>query len=237
MVYFKTDVGRKRENNEDFAIEYALDEETHVYIVLDGIGGESGGEIASKVAANKTIEYIKEHYHEKNTEGMLRLAVKYANKCINELAKENKAYKNMGTTISLVYISGNIGYVISVGDSRVYEVKENELVLLTEDDTYVNALLKDNIISKDEAKVHPERHVLVRAIGVARTVNFDVIKIEDVTAKRFLLCTDGLTGMVQEAEIFNIITNSNKDKICNKLIDAANENGGADNVTVMYVEV
>ena len=101
----------------------------------------------------------------------------------------------------------------------------------------VNALVKDNIISREEAKTHPERHVLLRAIGVTRTINFEVNKIDNICGKKFLLCTDGLTGTSSDAEILDIIQKSNKEKICTNLISLANEKGGHDNITVMYIEV
>ncbi|MBR6641993.1 MAG: serine/threonine-protein phosphatase, partial [Clostridia bacterium] len=169
-------------------------------------------------------------------EDMLKLAVKYANKCVYEIAKSNKEYKNMGTTLTMLFVKDDVGYHISVGDSRIYELKENAITLLTEDDTYVNALLRDNIISREEAKVHPERHVLVRAIGIAKNVNFDVNKIENIKGRRFLLCTDGLTTTSTDQDILLKIADSNDEDICNILVDMANEKGGVDNITVMYVK-
>ncbi|MBR6613339.1 MAG: Stp1/IreP family PP2C-type Ser/Thr phosphatase [Clostridia bacterium] len=236
IVYSRTDVGIKRQNNEDYMLTYSLDESCSLYIVLDGIGGASGGEIASRTAAEKTLEYIKEHYQEQKIEDMLKLAVKYANKCVYEIAKSNKEYKNMGTTLTMLFVKDDVGYHISVGDSRIYELKENAITLLTEDDTYVNALLRDNIISREEAKVHPERHVLVRAIGIAKNVNFDVNKIENIKGRRFLLCTDGLTTTSTDQDILLKIADSNDEDICNILVDMANEKGGVDNITVMYVK-
>lgn len=237
MFYGLTDIGKKRENNEDYMLAYNIDETTKVYIVLDGIGGNSGGEVASRLAAEKTIEYIKEHYNEKNIANMLRFAVKYANKIVYETGKENKEYKNMGTTIALLFVKDDVSYHISVGDSRIYEITDEGLYQITEDDTYVNALVKDNIISKEEAKVHPERHVILRALGIAKNVAFEVNKISKTLGKRYLLCTDGLFVSASEEEIFKVIKNSKKDKICNNLIDLANKKGGQDNITTMYVEV
>jgi len=237
MFYGLTDVGKKRANNEDYMLVCNLDENVDVYLVLDGIGGANGGEVASKMAADKTVEYIKEHYQESNIENMLKLAVKYANKCVYEMAKENKSYKDMGTTIALLYVTGNVAYHISVGDSRIYEVTDNGLVQITEDDTYVNALVKDNIISKEEAKSHPERHVILRALGISKSVNFEVNKIENIVGKKYLLCTDGLVVANTDEEIFEIIKSSNKDEICSKLIALSNDKGGHDNTTVMYIEI
>lgn len=236
MFFSLSDVGKKRENNEDYMLTYNFSDDTMLYIVLDGIGGANGGEVASKLAALKTLEYIKEHYHETKIEDTLKLAVKYANKCVYEMAKEQSKYKNMGTTIALLFVTGDEAYHISVGDSRIYEIKESMIEQITEDDTYVNALVKDNIISKEEAKVHPERHVILRALGVAKSVNFDVNKINNVTGKKYLLCTDGLVVSNNDEEIFEIIKNSEKEEICSKLIKLANDKGGHDNTTVMYVE-
>lgn len=237
MFYALTDVGKKRTNNEDYMLTCNLDETTNVYIVLDGIGGANGGEVASKMAADKAIEYINEHYLEENTADMLGLAVKYANKCVYEESRANKEYKDMGTTIAMLFVKGEVGYYISIGDSRIYEIKDNELVQITEDDTYVNALVKDNIISKEEAKSHPERHVILRALGISKSVNFDVNKIENINNKKYLLCTDGLVVANTDEEIFNVIKNKNKEEICPSLITLANDKGGHDNTTVMYVEI
>ena len=209
-----------------------------IYMVLDGIGGASSGEVASKTAAEKVVEYYKEHIDDmSNIEDTLKMAVKYANRCVYEMNKQNKSYKDMGTTISLVYVDGNEGFHISIGDTRIYEVLENKIEQITEDDTYVNALVKDNIISKEEAKSHPERHVLLRALGVTKSINFEVNKLENMYGRKFLLCTDGLTGANTDEEIFDCIKSSEKHKICSNLINLANDKGGHDNTTVMYIEV
>lgn len=209
-----------------------------MYMVLDGIGGANSGEVASKTAAEKVVEYYKEHLEDaSNIEDLLKMSVKYANRCVYEMNKKNKSYKDMGTTISLLYIDEKVGYHISIGDTRIYEVLEDKIVQITEDDTYVNALVKDNIISKEEAKTHPERHVLLRALGVTKSINFEVNKIENVCGKKFLLCTDGLTGANSDNEIFDVINNADTVKICSNLVNLANDKGGHDNITVMYIEV
>lgn len=237
IFYSKTDIGKKRENNEDYMLQCNVAQNASLYLVLDGIGGASLGEVASKTAAEKVVEYIKEHYIEKtNLKDMLKLSVKYANRCVYEMNKQNKVYKDMGTTISMLYIEDNIGYNISIGDTRIYEILEDKIVQITEDDTYVNALVKDNIISKQEALVHPERHVLLRALGVTKSINFDVCDMNDVRHKKYLICTDGLTGTSTDDEIFNTIKKSSKENICNDLVKLANAKGGHDNITVMYIE-
>lgn len=222
-------------------LTYSLSELCNVYIVLDGIGGAASGEVASKTAGQKVIEYLKEHF---NTEGSVKdnidhvnLAVKYANKCVYEMNKANKAYKDMGTTISMLIIHDDLAYVVSIGDSRIYEIKQDGIQQLTEDDTYVNALVKDGIISMEEAKNHPDRHVLLKALGITKNLTFDVERIHGVCGRKFLLCTDGLTLGVNSDKIFEIISNNKREDICSKLVECANENGGSDNITVMYIEV
>lgn len=238
IFYSETNIGRKREKNEDYMQAYSPASGCHIYMVLDGIGGANSGEVASRVAAEKTVEYLKDHY-EKDKQNIenVKMAIKYANRCVYEMNKQNKVYKDMGTTIALIYVEDSDVYYISIGDTRIYSIEENEIKQLTEDDTYVNALVRDNIISSEEAKTHPERHVLLRALGVTKAINFDINKIEDAYGKKFLMCTDGLTGSSSDEEIFNIIKSKDAKAICPELIKLANEKGGMDNITVMYIEV
>lgn len=207
-------------------------------MVLDGIGGAASGEVASSLAANKVLEYLKEHYNDTNNLNNLIMAVKYANRCVYEKNKQDKVYKDMGTTISLLYKQKDEAYVVNIGDSRIYLVKKDKMEMITEDDTYVNALLKDKIITEEEAKNHPKKHMLLKALGVTRSIAVETKKIENVSSKCFLFCTDGLTNMLDDNEIFNIIHKNEKNKIviCKKLIDAANKKGGEDNITVIYLD-
>ena len=238
IFYSETNVGKKRENNEDYMLTYSPRVDVQIYMVLDGIGGANSGEVASKTAAEKVVEYYKDHIDDMaDITETLKMAVKYANRCVYEMNKQNKSYKDMGTTISLLYVDGNEGLHISIGDTRIYEVLETKIEQITEDDTYVNALVKDNIISKEEAKTHPERHVLLRALGVTKSINFEVNKLENMYGRRFVICTDGLTGANTDEEIFECIKNSGKNMICASLIKLANDKGGHDNTTVMYIEV
>lgn len=187
------------------------------------------------------MEYLKDNYTVssdiKDNSEQVSLAVKYANKCIYEMNKDNKSYKDMGTTIVLLVVDGSMAYVATVGDSRIYEVKEDKVEQLTEDDTYVNALVKDGIITKEEAKTHPDKHVLLKALGITKSITFDVKRLYNVQGRRFLLCSDGLYICVSEEKIHEIILESSPEDVCKKLIAEANNNGGMDNITVMYIEV
>lgn len=222
-------------------LTYNLSDTCIAYVLLDGIGGASSGEVASKTAANKVIEYLKDNYVtssdiKDNTE-QVSLAIKYANKCVYEMNKEDKSYKDMGTTIVLMVVDNSMAYIAAVGDSRIYEVTHSKLEQLTEDDTYVNALVRDGIITKEEAKTHPDKHVLLKALGITKSITFDIKRLYNVKGRRFLLCSDGLYICVSEEKIFEIVSNNSPEKICDKLIEEANNNGGADNITVMYIEV
>lgn len=220
-------------------LTYSLSTGAYIYMVLDGIGGANSGEVASSLAANKVIEYIKEHFEEQENIKNITMAVKYANRCVYEKNKQNKVYKDMGTTISMLYTEKNNAYLINIGDSRIYEVEEDRITQLTEDDTYVNALVKDKVITKEEALNHPDKHVLLRAVGVTRSINVEIKEIKNISGKKFLLCTDGLTNMLTDKEIYHIINFNKeaKENICKRLVEAANKKGGTDNITVMYIEI
>lgn len=241
MFYAETNIGKRRENNEDYMIAYNLSDTCKAYVVLDGIGGASSGEVASKTAANKVVEYLKDNYVISddiwdNSE-QIKLAVKYANKCVYEMNKQNKAYKDMGTTIALLIVDGDIAYMATVGDSRIYEIKDGKLEQLSDDDTYVNALVKDGIITKEEAATHPEKHVLLKALGVTKTLELDIKRLYNIKGRRFIICSDGLYICVNEEKMVEIIKNNEKQDICSQLVSEANNNGGLDNITVMYVEI
>lgn len=236
MYFGLTNVGNVRKRNEDYIEQYDFNENVHLYVVLDGVGGNSSGDVASKVTGQKVLEYLKKNMDVENvTESIVKEAVQYANKEVYNLSNSNREYRGMGTTISLLLIDKDTAYFVSVGDSRIYSIKEG-LVQITEDDTYINALLKDNIINKEEAKNHPQKHMLVNAIGISKNLKCSVFTRKVKPMDKFLLCTDGLTNMLEDKEIFNIITKSKKEKICESLILMANKRGGADNISVMYVE-
>ncbi len=148
---------------------------------------------------------------------------------------KNKKYRGMGTTISFLGVQGDTGYIVNIGDSRIYKVNAG-MVQITEDDTYINALLKDNIINKQEAATHPQKHMLLKAIGVGKSIDFDINKIKIETGDKFLLCTDGLTNMLKDDEILKLVNANKGERIIEKLVYMANKKGGNDNITVMYVE-
>ena len=240
----RTDVGQKRENNEDNLYARIYDENTALFVVADGLGGYSSGEVASKVAVNNirdnfevNLDKLKKS-DEIDIKQFFKQLIQITNEKIYSMQMANPKYKGMGTTIVLVgKVNGKI-YYESVGDSRLYYIDENKQSIeqITSDDTYVNELLKKNLIKKSEAETHPQKHVLTKALGIFNKIDVQVdILIKD---KGFLvLCSDGLTNMLSNEYILKTVKENNFLILSDSFIDKANINGGTDNITVVVVEI
>ena len=239
----KTDVGIKRKNNEDSFFARIYNDDLALYIVADGLGGYEGGEIASKILTIKMSRYFEEHLNDnlkndKVVRDILKDALYETNKEIYKMEKTSEKYSGMGTTIVLVaFIYGKI-YYMSVGDSRIYYIDKDKFSIkqITEDDTYVNTLLKTNVIDEIEAENHPQKHVLTKAIGVFKDVETD-IKILMERDGYLLLCSDGLTNMLDNTEILNTLKNNKFENVANEYIKKATNNGGVDNTTVAVIKL
>ena len=154
MYFGLTNIGNVRKRNEDYIVQHDFSDTVHLYIVLDGVGGNNSGDVASKVTGQKVLEYLKTNMDLNNiSENIIKEAVQYANIEIYKLSNSNKEYRGMGTTISLLLLDSDTAYFLSVGDSRIYSINEG-IVQITEDDTYINYLLKDNIIKRKQRIVH-----------------------------------------------------------------------------------
>lgn len=238
-AFARTDIGKLREMNQDSYYISKPDDEVQIYIVADGMGGYKGGEIASKLAVETSRNYITNNWNtiEHNREKILELinsAIEYANLVVYEKSKEIPELENMGTTIDVCVVLQNKVYIGHVGDSRVYRKRKDFFRKLTTDHSYVQKLVSDGTITKEEAYNHPKKNMLIKALGCSAYVE------PDVTVKGFLkddvllMCSDGLTNMLRDEEIVEII-NQNPIEACNKLVDAANENGGLDNITAVII--
>ena len=240
----RTDVGLKRENNEDNLYARIYDEKTALFVVADGLGGYSSGEVASKVAVNNirdnfevnldTLKKSDEH----DVKQFFKQLIQVTNEKIYSMQMANPKYKGMGTTIVLVgKINGNI-YYESVGDSRLYYIDEikQDIEQITEDDTYVNELLRKKLIKKSEVDTHPQKHMLTKALGIFNKVDLQV----DILLKNkgyLILCSDGLTNMLTNEDILQTVINTEFSSLADTLVDKANRNGGTDNTTVIVVEI
>ena len=234
-----SNVGRVRLINEDAAKVIVNSNGNILMMVADGMGGHKKGEFAS----NETIKIIEEKFL--NVKKFLNIyqaaawlgrTMKVVNSAIYKKQTTNAEYAGMGTTLTLVLLFNSKMAVLNMGDSRAYIIKDNKLVQLTEDQTYVNYLLKCGEISRDQALIHPERHVLTNAVGMFPSVSYE-LKIYQYNNNKVLLCSDGLYNFVNFSDIENILLQKNgpEDK-CTSLIGLANHNGGEDNITVAIWE-
>ncbi len=244
----ETDVGKTRDHNEDF---FYLPTEERLGIAADGMGGHASGEVASKMAVETIVEYFANTAkrqdvtwpykmgHGRMNENRLRTGIMLANQKIYEAAQEDAACRGMGTTIVAILFDEDYALLAHVGDSRIYRIRESGIVQLTEDHSFLNdyAKMKGITVEEAEATLH-QKNVVSRALGMKPVVNVDIHRINPGVGDTFLLCTDGLTDMCTDEEIFWTIMNGKKlDNICDSLIDAANDAGGKDNITVVLARM
>ncbi len=245
--YGITDVGLKRGHNED---NYGFDDRIGLYLVADGMGGHAAGEVASSTAINTIFDFIRRFRGENDvtwpfdfnpsltrSENALLNSIQLANESVCTLAGENQAYSGMGTTVVALMIDGNQGYVAHMGDSRLYRLRNGVLTSLTMDHSWVNEQLRKNILTEEEARNHRWRNVITRALGNKLDIDVELNRLEIQHRDRFLLCTDGLSGMVTDEAICRILMeNKDLESSCLALIAQANANGGMDNITTVMVE-
>jgi len=239
----KTDVGLRRSNNEDSYFAKKYSDEVSLYIVADGLGGYEGGEIASRLLTIKMSRYFEEHLNddlkdESIVSDILLTALDKINGEIYKMEKSSPKYNGMGTTIVLVAVIYNKVYYLSVGDSRLYYISNdrNSIKQITEDDTYVNTLLKTNAIEQKDVENHPQKHVLTKAIGVFKDIKTELHALNE-TSGYLLLCTDGLTNMLDNEEILQVLQMKKFENTADEYIKKANENGGVDNTTVVVIKL
>jgi protein phosphatase len=232
----QTDVGQRKGTNED-AIETASFGSTHLLVVADGMGGHAAGDVASELATTTISETVSTAIDDGRTdyEAMLNEALVSANDAILDEAEATNAQRSMGTTAVTAIVEDETAIIANVGDSRAYRVND-ELTQITTDQSFVQELIDEGEITPEEAKTHPQRHVLSQALGTEESVNpdFSSATVED----RVLLCSDGLTEEVSEKTIAEILHEASDIKAAGKeLIQRANENGGSDNISVIIADV
>ena len=238
-AYAKSDIGKLRESNQDYYyISNSLDE-VQLYILADGMGGYNGGEIASKLAVQTAKSYIENNFKEieKDRDSIIQLvasSMEYANMVVYEKSKESKELEGMGTTLEICLIYNNRAYIGHVGDSRIYRIRKDIIRQLTTDHSYVEKLVKDGTITKEEAQHHPKKNMLTKALGCEVYVEPDAMVKGFLKEDVIIMCSDGLTNLVKEEAIFQIIKN-NVQVASQNLINVANDLGGYDNITVIII--
>ena len=239
-AYAKSDVGKVREMNQDYYyISNSLDE-VQLYILADGMGGYNGGEIASKIVVETAKNYMENNFKEieKDRDSIIQLlgsSMEYANMVVYEKSQEKPELHGMGTTLEICLIYNNKVYIGHIGDSRIYRIRKEFIRKLTQDHSYVQKLVKEGKITKEQAEVHPQKNMLTRALGCNAFVEPDVMVKGFLKDDILVMCSDGLTNMVK-TEIIYQEASKNIEQAPKELVRIANENGGKDNVTVVIIK-
>jgi protein phosphatase len=245
-----TDVGRKRKHNED---AYALDETEGLFIVADGMGGHAAGEVAAKITVETIGEFIaatrqkeeatwpfKYNHELQFNSNRLAIAIEKANERVMSAVAAQPWLKGMGTTVVAGLLNEKILSLAHVGDSRAYLYRDGELTRLTDDHSWVHEQVSAGILTEEEAKTHPLKNVVTRALGGGPSVSPDLREMEFTPGDAFLFCSDGLTTMLSDEEIRDMVAADEKkdsQSLCQDLVDLANDKGGVDNITVVFVRV
>ncbi|MBE6740396.1 MAG: Stp1/IreP family PP2C-type Ser/Thr phosphatase [Ruminococcaceae bacterium] len=240
QIVGKTDVGAVRESNQDTFYYDTLSESVYFAIVCDGMGGANAGNVASECAVRSISDYIKRSYKDgmssMQIENILRSAIVTANSTVYEMSRKDENLFGMGTTVVLLFVSGNTGYVLHIGDSRMYIYTADNFNQITVDHSIVQNMIDSGKITPDEAKEHPSKNIITRALGVNEEVKADMDFVTLNKDDIVLLCSDGLTNFVTDEEIVEIIKCFDE-TVAARLIDKANRSGGGDNVTAVAVKI
>lgn len=226
-----TDVGRVRAHNEDSCGEFESSAGYKLLVVADGMGGHRGGATASRVA----IETIGEVFQKSKSdpEAMLQEALHTANERVHRMAVETPELRGMGTTaVTLLLGPDGTGWVAHVGDSRAYRMRGGLMQPLSADHSVVAEMQRRGLITAEEAAVHPRRNEILRSVGVQPSVEPEVTRLTLEAGDRFLLCSDGLSGMLEDPEMGELLANQPPEQAVRSLVDTANMRGGPDNITV-----
>ena len=224
----RTDVGLVRRQNEDAAW---FDEDLSIFAVADGMGGHLAGEVASAMAIEAVRKIASCGFRPGVT--ALREMVSKGHQAIYSHAEKNPQCAGMGTTLSVLWHSGNYAYIAHVGDSRIYRLRDGVLEQITQDHSLVEELIRAGVISREEARVHPRRNVITRALGTRGENAPDLLAADVRPGDVWMLCSDGLTGMVEDEAILSVLREYPLEQAADRLIELALKAGGSDNVTLV----
>ncbi len=233
-----SDVGCVRELNEDsFCIHGFKENDGNGFCVLaDGMGGHNAGEVASQNAVKLIAEDLQRLSAEDEIPKKINEAIVSANQRIYKMSCENSIHSGMGTTVVATYITERNAYIANVGDSRAYAIRGDEIVQITTDHSVVSELLMSGMITYEEARNHPQRNIITRAVGTEEDVKVDVFEYNFSAGDILLMCSDGLSTMLEDNEILRIVTaEETAENTVNKLIEAAKDKGGIDNITAICI--
>lgn len=237
-IYSTTDIGQKRTINQDyvFVSETPVGKLPNLFVVADGMGGHNAGDYASSHAVQTLVNTIQQD-EDFNPVKVIRHAIETANIEIFEQAQRDESYIGMGTTMVVATVVGNYAYIANVGDSRLYIIQEY-IEQVTKDHSLVQEMVRWGEISADEAQNHPNKNIITRALGVEKTIDIDFFDLKLEANSVLLMCSDGLSNMVDDTTIETIILDQdmNLKQKGEKLLQEANQNGGQDNIAIILVE-
>ena len=234
-----TDIGKVRKDNEDAFYVSEDNDKINIYLIADGIGGQNHGKLASMMSIQNVVSYMRENIDNFSKKELLERAVKYTNSEIVEFSNKYEDFSGMGSTLVALCYEQKKAYITHAGDSRCYMIRNGFISQITVDNSYVEYLLQKGVISAEEAKNHPQKNLITKAIGMENDLDIELDEIETNSGDIFLLCSDGLTSMLSDEAILHIIQKkkSNMQKCAEELVRAAKLSGGHDNITVILVEV
>ena len=238
VVFSGTDTGKIRKTNQDAFYSDFLPDKSAFIVVCDGMGGANAGNVASQLAIKTITEYINNSYSVRLDKfalmDIMKNAVLSANFKIYEKSAENPEFFGMGTTAVVLIVRNGLAFICHVGDSRAYLIN-SEIKQLTKDHSVVQSLLEDGTLTPEEAKNHPDKNVITRALGVEKSLLPDLTELPVEIGDTILVCTDGLSNFADDKEIFEIVKSNSPEDVIKILIDTANKNGGRDNITAVTV--
>lgn len=238
QIFSKTDRGRVRTDNQDAYFAGKITDGSVFAVVCDGMGGANAGNVASELAVRHISEYVIRSYRDgmdmTDTEKTLKNAIVSANISLYDKAVNNAELAGMGTTAVAAFVKDGTAVIAHVGDSRIYLVN-GEIKQLTRDHSVVQSLIESGKITPEDAKVHPRKNVITRALGAEENVAVDSDCLNLSNGDTLLLCSDGLTNFLDDKDILRVFQNNDISAVAERLVETANENGGGDNITVVTV--
>lgn len=234
-----TDVGMHRQSNQDAFMSGQLPSDGYYAVVCDGMGGHAAGNVASKIAVERISGELQKNFRKNmsvnSIKNMLESAIVIANLDVFDEAQANPELAGMGTTAVVAVFSEGMCVIANVGDSRCYLARDGQLIQITKDHSLVQEMVDAGIITEDEAQHHPRKNIITRALGISEETEADFFELSFENDDKLLLCTDGLSNLVENSQMLEIISRSEFEECARKLIDTANSNGGTDNITAVVV--
>ncbi len=235
-VFSATDIGQKRQMNQDFLFtsEEPVGNLPNLFVVADGMGGHNAGDFASRYGVSVLVESVKKDKNF-NPVKIIRAGIEAANREVMEQARRDPSMAGMGTTMVAASIVGGYAYIANVGDSRLYLISD-QLTQVTQDHSLVEEMVRLGELTPEEARNHPDKNIITRAIGTGEEVRIDFFDLKLEEGSMLLMCSDGLTNMVDDETIFTIVKNVEHPGKAQALVDQANANGGKDNIAVILID-